>query len=95
MHTRTWHVDVLIFEEEDRRTRAEAVLRTDAGTEVRHVGAAYRHPMDRDVAEIGDELAASRALNGLAHDLLEATVADVVANDPMAGLHPAIAATSE
>jgi hypothetical protein len=81
MHTRTWHVTLHLFEE-DQHTRAEAVLRTDAGTEIRHEGSANRHPRDRDVPEIGDELAASRALNGLAHDLLEATVADVWANDP-------------
>jgi hypothetical protein len=93
MHTRTWHVDVLIFEE-DRHTRAEAVLRTDAGTEVRHTGSAHRNPVDRDVAEIGDELAASRALNGLAHDLLEATVVDVFANDPSLG-RPHIAADAD
>jgi hypothetical protein len=90
MHTRTWHVYVHLFEE-DQHTRAEAVLRIDAGTEVRHLGSANRHPLDRDVPEIGDELAASRALNGLAHDLLEATVADVWANAP-SGDRPTIAA---
>lgn len=81
MHTRTWHVELNIFEE-DEHTRAEAVLRTDAGTELRHPGSAYRHPRDRDVPEIGDELAVSRALSGLAHDLFEAAVGDVWANDP-------------
>ena len=88
MHSRTWHVDIHLFEQDDH-TRAEAVLRTDAGTELRHDGAARRHPVDRDVPEIGDELATCRALNGLAHDLLEATIADVAANDPIAG-QPAI-----
>jgi hypothetical protein len=81
MHTRTWQVAIHLFEEEDH-TRAEAVLTTDAGTELRHTGHARRHPADRDVPEIGDELAACRALNGLAHDLLEATIDDVAANDP-------------
>lgn len=84
MHTRTWHVELHVYEE-DEHTRAEAVLRTDAGTEIRHAGSAYRHPRDRDVPEIGDELAVSRALNGLAQDLLEATVTDVRANDPTGG----------
>lgn len=84
MHTRTWHVDVHIFEE-DRHTRAEAVLRTDAGTELRHTGTAHRHPDDREVPEIGDELATCRALAGLGHDLLEASIADVFANDPGSG----------
>jgi hypothetical protein len=58
------------------------VLSTDAGTEVRHEGVARRSPGDRDVPEIGDELATSRALSGLAQDLLDATIADVAANDP-------------
>jgi len=79
MHTRTWHVSVHLFEDDDR-TRAEAVLTTDAGTELRHEGHARRSPRDRDVPEIGDELATSRALSGLAADLLEATVLDVAAN---------------
>lgn len=81
MHTKTWHLDVHLFEQEDH-TRAEAVLRTDAGTELRHEGVARRNPRDRDVPEIGDELATCRALSGLAHDLLDATIADVDANDP-------------
>jgi hypothetical protein len=76
MHTRTWHVEVYLYEQEGT-TRAEAVLRTDAGTELRHEGTARTHPGDRDIPEIGDELAACRALSGLAHDLLEATIADV------------------
>jgi hypothetical protein len=88
MHTRTWHVDVHLFEEDDH-TRAEAVLRTDAGTELRREGLARRHPGDRDVPEIGDELASCRALSGLAHDLLDAAIADVAANDP-AGVGPSI-----
>jgi hypothetical protein len=81
MHTRTWHVDVYLFEHDDH-TKAEAVLRTDAGTELRHEGLARRRPGDRDVPEIGDELAACRALSGVAHDLLEAAITDVAANDP-------------
>ena len=79
MHTRTWHLHVDLFEQ-DGTTRAEVVLRTDAGTELRHVGTARRRPGDRDVPEIGDELAVCRALSGLAHDLLEASIADIEAN---------------
>lgn len=84
MHTRTWHVTIDLFEHDDH-TRAEAVLRTDAGPEVRHEAVARRHPGDRDVPEIGDELAACRALAGLAHDLLDAAISDVAANDPSGG----------
>jgi hypothetical protein len=93
MHTRTWHVEVYLYEQEGT-TRAEAVLRTDAGTELRHEGTARRNPGDRDIPEIGDELAACRALSGLAHDLLEATIADVQANDPAPG-EPHISADVE
>lgn len=84
MHTRTWHIEVLLFEE-DGRTQAEAVLRTDVGTELRHRGSARRRPGDKDVPEIGDELATCRALAGLTHDLLEATALDVEENDPVPG----------
>lgn len=83
MHTRTWHMLINIFEE-DNTTRASAVLRTDVGTELRHIGIARRRPSDDDVAEIGDELAVCRALAGLAHELLDATIADIQANDPRA-----------
>lgn len=79
MEAKTWRISVHITEDEGR-TRAEAVLTTSAGTELRSTGLARRHPADRDVPEIGDELAVCRALNGLAHDLLEATVSDVEQN---------------
>jgi hypothetical protein len=88
MHTNTWNVDLYLFED-DGKTHAEAVLRTHAGTELRHIGTAYKSPVDRDVPEIGDELAVCRALNGLVHDLLDATIGDVEQNDP-AGHEPAI-----
>lgn len=81
MHSTTWQITLNLFEEEDH-TRAEAVLRTSAGTEIRHSGVARLRPGDRDIPEIGDELAVCRALHGLAQDLLEATVVDVWANDP-------------
>lgn len=84
MHARTWHVRINLSEHDDI-TRAEAVLHTDAGPDVRHEAVARRHPGDRDVPEIGDELAVCRALSGLAHDLLEATIADVAMNDPSGG----------
>lgn len=84
MHTRTWHLRIDLFEH-DETTRAEAVLTTDAGTELRHTGTARRRPGDRDVPEIGDELAACRALSGLAHDLLDASIADIQQNDPTDG----------
>jgi hypothetical protein len=84
MHTKTWHLLVNISEQ-DGSTRAEAVLRTDAGAEFRHVGRARCLPGDRDVPEIGDELAVSRALSGLAQYLLLLSISDIEANQ---GLTP-------
>lgn len=84
MHTRTWHVEIQLFER-DTTTLAKAILHTDAGTVLRHEGTARRRPSDRDVPEIGDELATCRALSGLSHDLLQATILDVEANDPGPG----------
>lgn len=92
MHTRTWHIEVVVFEQDDIRTCAEAILRTDAGTQLRHKGTARKRPGDRDVPEIGDEeFATCRALT---HDLLEATILDVEANDPGPG-RPTIALDDE
>lgn len=58
-----WKVDVSI-DERDGHTRAIAKLhwgdRVAVGT-----GLAKCHPLDRDVADIGDELAVSRALSDL------------------------------
>ena len=92
MHTRTWHVTINLFDD-GGLTTAKAVLHTDAGPDLRHAGTARRHPGDRDVPEIGSELAACRALSGLAHDLLDASIADVQVNDPASGT-PAIMAES-
>lgn len=79
MHAKTWHVEIYLTED-GLRTRAEAVLHTDAGTELRRVGEARRSPRDPDVPEIGDELATCRALNELTHALFDASVTDVEDN---------------
>lgn len=79
MQTKTWHIDIHLTED-GRQTRAEAVLRTDTGTELRRTHVARRSPRDPDVPAIGDELAACRALNELTHALLEASVRDVEDN---------------
>jgi hypothetical protein len=49
-HTATWHIEIFLSEGGDR-TRAEAVLCTTAGTELRHEGVALRNP--KDTAEPG------------------------------------------
>jgi hypothetical protein len=76
--TRTWSVEIFLDEHEDqRRTRAEARLHTQDRTVLAGQGVAVRHPSDREVPEIGDELAAARALADLAHRLMEAAAADI------------------
>lgn len=76
MHARTWHLQIEISEDEGR-TRAEAILNTDADTEIRCVGTARRRPDDAEVPEIGDELAVCRALTGLVHELFDSTLIDL------------------
>ena len=78
MHTRTWTVEIVISEHEDERlTRAEARLHSDARTVLRGRGEARRSPRDREVPEIGDELATARALADLAYQLLDVTAGDI------------------
>ena len=81
----TWNVKIHLFDADEVRsddeiTTAHAVLTTSAGTTLEGYGRARRNPEDRDIPEIGDELAVSRALMGLAQDLFEATVVDVEQN---------------
>jgi len=76
MHeTKQWNIAVEI-DEHDGRTRAVARLRTDTA-ELRGVGLARLSPHDRDVPEIGDELAAARALSELSHQLLDTAAEDI------------------
>ncbi|GIE92410.1 DUF1876 domain-containing protein [Actinoplanes regularis] len=78
IRTRNWAVDIAIDEDaEDRRTHAVAVLRSEGRLPVRGEGTARRAPRDREVPEIGDELATSRALSDLAYQLLDATASDI------------------
>jgi hypothetical protein len=75
---RTWTVDIYIDEHDDqRRTHAQARLHTGADTHLTGEGTAMRNPGDREVPEIGDELAAARALADLSHRLLEAAASDI------------------
>jgi hypothetical protein len=81
-----WTVDIQIGEHEDRRlTRAEARLRTGDRTDLRGVGVARRNPQDPEIPEIGDELAAARALSDLAQRLREAAAGDIeeIAHEPV------------
>jgi hypothetical protein len=73
-----WTIDIYI-DEHERQTRAEARLHTRDRTKLVGVGLARRNPVDKEVPEIGDELAVARALSDLAHKLLDATVSDIEA----------------
>ncbi|MGW6908403.1 DUF1876 domain-containing protein [Streptomyces sp. NPDC054940] len=81
MEDKNWTVRIHITEDGDD-TRAEAVLTTqnaspDSST-VTGRGVAHRNPIDRPIPEIGDELAASRALEDLAIRLHDIASDDIV-----------------
>jgi hypothetical protein len=73
---KTWHVRIDI-EEYEGSTHAVARLDTGAGTDLNGRGTALLNPRDSDVPEIGDELAAARALSQLAHVLLDTAAGDL------------------
>jgi hypothetical protein len=64
----SWPVEITLHEE-DRETRAEARLIKNRIGMVGH-GLARRNPDDQEVTQIGEEIAAARALSDLAHQLL-------------------------
>ncbi len=75
--TKKWTVDVYIDEHDDNTTRAEARLHTSDRTHLVGVGTARRNPRDVNVPEIGDELAAARALTDLGEILLRTAAEDI------------------
>ncbi|MER5601317.1 DUF1876 domain-containing protein [Streptomyces sp. NPDC002265] len=75
-HTSEWKVRLHLFEDNDGTTKARLVLDTGT-TELTGHGAAHCHPADADVPEIGDELAAGRALTDLARQLLQVAERDI------------------
>lgn len=86
-----WTVDIYLSEEDSGATavtNAEARLHTGDATDLRGHGVARKHPADADVPEIGDELAAARALSDLAHQLLHAAAEDIegVTHEPVTSL---------
>lgn len=76
MTTRTWSVDIFIGEH-DGQTHARARLHTADQTSLEAAGMARLNPHDRDVPEIGDELAVSRALHALSRLLLDTAADDI------------------
>lgn len=75
---KNWRVDIYIGERDDK-THAEARLLPGDEVSLTGIGVARLNPVDRDVPEIGDELAVARALSDLAHQLLHAAVEDIEA----------------
>ncbi len=71
-----WTVTIDI-DEHDGHTRAVARLLTRDTERLTGVGLARLDPADRDVPEIGDEIAVARALSDLSHRLLQAATEDV------------------
>jgi hypothetical protein len=71
-----WTVTIEI-DEHDGHTRAVARLLTRDTERLTGVGLARLDPADRDVPEIGDEIAVARALSDLSHRLLQAATEDV------------------
>ena len=76
MDTVTWHVELFLSEEGDE-THARAVLHGSSLTHPEGTGSAHRAPQDPDVPEIGEEVAAARALHALAHRLLSLAGDDI------------------
>ncbi|QRP50218.1 DUF1876 domain-containing protein [Amycolatopsis sp. FDAARGOS 1241] len=76
MDTKQWRIEVFLTEE-GGRTTATARLRTGAGEVLDASGTARLNPVDRNVPEIGDELATARALSALAHRLLDVAAEDI------------------
>jgi hypothetical protein len=70
-----WPVQVTLLEEAGE-TRAEARLSRD-GRQISGHGLARRNPDDREVTEIGEEIAAARALSDLAHKLLSMAAGEI------------------
>lgn len=64
----SWPVEISL-REEDGRTLAKAHLTAGGVGMVGH-GLARRNPSDQQVTQIGEEVAAARALSDLAHQLL-------------------------
>lgn len=71
-----WPIEITLHQQ-DRETQADAYLTRNNGIKVSGHGLARRNPDDRRVTEIGEEIAAARALSDLAHKLLS-TAADEI-----------------
>ncbi|NXY93011.1 DUF1876 domain-containing protein [Streptomyces sp. BR123] len=76
-HTGEWKTRVYLFEE-DRTTKVRVELDTGT-TKLTGHGTAHCNPADADVPEIGDELAAARAMEDLSAQLKRLAQGDMEA----------------
>jgi Domain of unknown function (DUF1876) len=85
--TENWTIEVSI-DEHRKRTRARARLRW-RGRQLTGLGIARVNPSDRNIPEIGDELAVARALSNLADELFAATAYDIhtATHEPVVLVH--------
>jgi hypothetical protein len=77
-HVKTWQVQLDLYESGDDTT-AHAFLLSGPSLHLDAHGEARRHPSDPNIPVIGDEVAAARALRGLADRLLGTASADLAA----------------
>jgi hypothetical protein len=78
-HAKQWQMHLDLFEAEDGTTSAQASVDTGKSSLIAK-GTAHCNPNDRNIAEIGDELAAGRALHRVADQLLRDAEHDVAAH---------------
>ncbi|MFI6585394.1 DUF1876 domain-containing protein [Embleya sp. NPDC050493] len=73
-----WHIE-MEFKEDGKRTEAAALLRLRDGTELRSHAHASRFPDDPDQPQVGEEIAAARALTDLTRQLLDKAAGEIEA----------------
>lgn len=71
-----WQISMNLIEYENNLTRAQVTAEAGART-LRCYGEAHRNPSDTDVPDIGDEVAAGRALIELGNQLLRNAAQDI------------------
>jgi hypothetical protein len=76
-HTVKWKVGLYLYEEEGTGTTKARVVLDTATAQYTGYGDAHRNPADMDVPEIGDELAAGRALDDLGRQLIDVARRDI------------------
>ena len=71
-----WSVEIQ-FEEDESLTSAGSLLRLPDGRELQGRGQARRNPADPAQPQIGEEIAAARALSDLVHQLLDKAATEI------------------